>query len=168
MRSLVAMLLWSVPCVASAYTYLWTIGIDVNQLGISRTDGKTISAPRLPGQIGYEKAFVSSTGRYVGWIATFGGGHTWDTSGTTLVVMNERGKTLAFEGNKEGIENWCFTPNEQVVFRQVPDPRRDQPMHIERRRLSDGKLIASGSLPRTSGYRPNEIPHPAWAKCLMD
>lgn len=146
-----------------------TVGISEGQLGVARSDGKTIPAPRRPNQIGYEAAFVSSTGRYVGWIATFGGGHAWDTTGTTLVVMNERGKTLAFEGNKEGIENWCFTANdEHVVFRQVPDPRRGQPMHIERRRLSDGKLITSGSLSRTSDYQPNAIPHPSWAKCLVE
>jgi len=172
---LLAGLLSTLPCAAQRFvsTELSKGGKD---LVLTRSDGSRWPAPRLEyehfvsKQDSFEQPSVSPRGRYVGWLALYPGVEASYSQPLHLVVMDGDNRLHRFAGDWGMVFGWCFDPSGEAVTFRYSFPHGITDAGFDTRRISDGKLLRTFTLPAALlDVREEDLRWrvPRWARCAL-
>jgi len=142
-----------------------------SRLTITTSDGARFDAHTNAEQVGYENAYVSPDGEYVGWLDMYplpGANFNYPIP-ETLVVLDQSKNLHYFRAGPQSIFEWCFVPGVAEVAYESGPLHFSNEADFYLRRISDGRLLATFSFPnQTSAERTAAAKHaPRWAQCLL-
>jgi hypothetical protein len=170
MKKVAAFLLFFWPLLAISASYRNAqVGDEGSRLTLFTSSGRQFSAKKLPGQVGFDKARVSDNGKHVAWLALYSNCCTSYPIPLKLIVLDGENKMRTFSGNGQSIFDWCFLGNgTEVAYRQGPLHFTNY-QHFERRRLSDGKLLAQYDYPdEEAEHERARKQAPSWVQCVPE
>jgi hypothetical protein len=113
---------------------------DGSELVVTRTDGSKLSVPKSAGQDAFDKAAISDSGRYVGWLALSNLGDSYPQP-LGLDVLDTSNRIQHFRGDFGMVSGWCFGKQDSTVTYTYSFPHGVTPIGFDMRRLNDGKLL---------------------------
>lgn len=173
---LAAVFLVFLPLVAAAGEFMAIIPSPnteavKSRLTITTSDGARFDAPKDAEQVGYENAYISSDGKYVGWLDVYplpGADFNYPVPGP-LVVLDQSKKLYYFRAGPQSIFDWCFVPGVAEVAYESGPLHFSNEANFRLRRISDGRLLATFSFPnQSSAERAAAAKHaPLWVQCVL-
>lgn len=142
-----------------------------SRLTITTLDGARFDAPKDAEQVGYENAYISPNGKYVGWLDMYplpGANFNYPVPGP-LVVLDQSKKLHYFRAGPESIFEWCFVPGVAEVAYESGPLHFSNAAAFYLRRISDGRLLATFSFPNQSiAERVAAAKRaPRWVQCVL-
>ena len=173
-RQFVALLLVLVPLAAAAGKFTSITpspdtGNAQSRLTITISDGTRFEAPKDAGQVDYENSYVSSDGKYVGWLAEYSLAGIDGPIPEALFVLDLSRKLHRFDMGDQAIFQWCFVPKvAEVAYMQGP-LHGDDGGSFFLRKISSGHLLATYDIPNStdSGSAAARKNAPPWVQCVL-
>ena len=146
-----------------------TLSDDRSALIIATSDGTRFDAPKLAEQVEYQDARISADGKHVGWLALFPNCCTSYPVPLKLVVLDSARQARTFEGGGLALFAWCFMPGAASVSYRQGVLHGSDFRHFERRRISDGRLLAQYEYPHDeAGNARARKQAPSWVRCVPE
>lgn len=148
-----------------------TVAQDGAGLILTRAGNSPIIAPKLEDQDGFSKPAVAPGGGSVGWLALYPGYGASYSQPLGLVLLDQSNRLRRIHGEFGMVYGWCFVEAGTAVSLMYSFSHGITPIGYDKRRISDGKLLARKRLePIPAGEDEAEILRrrtPAWAKCAL-
>lgn len=133
------------------------------QLKIILDNGKEISPPLIPNQIGFSNVLIARKKTTLGWLEMYPDCCSSNPIALSLAVLQSDKPVKRFKGDGRAIFGWCFLAGGSEVAFYQSDLNGNSLRHFEHHSLADGKLLEVFDEQESN----LEKPLPTWTSCLL-